>query len=66
VKLATTSIASKLYSIFALLAIVTVAVATVAVVNARHHAALTREYESAFAGAKNVERVNGLIYAVVM
>jgi methyl-accepting chemotaxis protein len=66
VKLTTLSIATKLYSIFALLAIVTVAVATVAVVNARHHAALTREYESAFAGAKNVERVNGLIYAVVM
>ena len=65
-KLTTTSIASKLYSIFALLAILTVAVATVAVVNARHHAALTHEYEFAFDGAKNVERVNGLIYAVVM
>jgi methyl-accepting chemotaxis protein len=51
---------------FALLAILTVCVATVAVINARHHAALTREYESAFDGAKNVERVNGLIYAVVM
>jgi len=45
---------------------VTVLVATVAVVNARRHAALTNDYESAFAGAKNVERVNGLIYAVVM
>jgi methyl-accepting chemotaxis protein len=66
VKLTTFSIATKLYSIFALLAIVTVVVATVAVVNARHHAALTHEYESAFAGAKNVERVNALIYAVVM
>lgn len=65
-KLTKFSIAIKLYSIFALLAIVTVMVATVAVVNARHHAALTHEYESAFAGAKNVERVNGLIYAVVM
>lgn len=62
----TASIASKLYLIFALLAILTLCVATVAVVNARRHAALTREYESAFAGAKNVERVNGLIYAVVM
>lgn len=65
-KLTKFSIAIKLYSIFALLAIVTVMVAMVAVVNARHHAALTHEYESAFAGAKNVERVNGLIYAVVM
>jgi methyl-accepting chemotaxis protein len=66
VKLTKFSIATKLYSIFALLAIVTVAVATVAVANARHHAALTDDYESAFAGAKNVERVDGLIYAVVM
>jgi methyl-accepting chemotaxis protein len=61
VKLTTLSIATKLYAIFALLAILTVAVATVAVANARHHAALTDEYESAFAGAKNVERVNALI-----
>jgi methyl-accepting chemotaxis protein len=66
VKLRTFSIAGKLYSIFALLALVTVLAAIVAVVNARRHAALTNEYEFAFAGAKNVERVNGLIYAVVM
>ncbi len=45
------SIATKLYAIFALLATVTVALAVVAVVNARHHAALTDEFESAFAGA---------------
>src|SRR5258705_7216030 len=38
----------------------------VAVLNARHHVALTDEFESAFAGAMNVERVNALIYAVVM
>jgi methyl-accepting chemotaxis protein len=66
VKLTTTSIASNLYSIFALLAILTVAVAAVGVASARRHAALAHEYESAFAGAKNVERVNALIYAVVM
>jgi methyl-accepting chemotaxis protein len=60
------SIASKLYAIFALLAIATVAVALVAVVNARHHTALTQEFEAASQGAKHVERLNGLIYAVAM
>ena len=60
------SIAAKLYAIFALLATATVALALVAVVNARHHAALTDEFESALQGSQNVERINGLIYAVVM
>ena len=60
------SIAAKLYAIFALLATITVALSVVAVSNARHHAALTDEFESANAGGRNVERVNGLIYAVVM
>ena len=60
------SIATKLYAIFALLATVTVALAAVAVVNARQHAALTDEFECAFAGALNVERVKALIYAIVM
>jgi methyl-accepting chemotaxis protein len=66
VKLPHFSIATKLYAIFALLATVTVALAIVAVSNARRHAALTDEFESAFAGAMNVERINTLIYAVVM
>ncbi len=60
------SIATKLYAIFALLAIATVALAAVAVVNARHHNALTQEFEAASQGAKHVERLNGLIYAVAM
>ena len=60
------SIATKLYAIFALLATVTVALAVVAVLNARHHAALTDEFEAAVAGAMNVERVNALIYAAEM
>ena len=60
------SIATKLYAIFALLATATVVLALVAVVNARRHAALTDEFESALQGAQNVERINGLIYAVVM
>jgi methyl-accepting chemotaxis protein len=58
------SIAAKLYAIFALMAITTFALSAVAVSNARHHAALTDEFESANAGSWNVERVNGLIYAV--
>jgi methyl-accepting chemotaxis protein len=66
VKLPHFSIATKLYAIFALLATVTVALAVVAVYNARRHAALTNEFESAFAGALNVERVNALIYAAEM
>jgi methyl-accepting chemotaxis protein len=66
VKLPQFSIAAKLYLIFALLAAVTVALATVAVSNARRHAALTDEFRSAFLGTLNVKLVNGLIYAVVM
>ena len=60
------SIAAKLYAIFALMATITLALAVGAVFNARKHAALTDEFESANAGTWNVERVNGLIYAVVM
>jgi methyl-accepting chemotaxis protein len=60
------SIAAKLYAIFALLATATVALAIVAVVNARRHAALTDEFEAALQGSQNVQRINGLIYAVVM
>ncbi len=58
------SIAAKLYVIFALMAATTLALSTVAVHNARDHAALTDEFESANNGSLNVERVNGLIYAV--
>jgi methyl-accepting chemotaxis protein len=60
------SIAAKLYAIFALMAITTLALSLVAVSDARHYAALTAEFESANAGTWNVQRVNGLIYAVVM
>jgi methyl-accepting chemotaxis protein len=58
------SIATKLYAIFALLAIATVALAIMAVVSARHHATLTHKFEEAFRGAQYVERLNGLIYAI--
>jgi methyl-accepting chemotaxis protein len=60
------SIAAKLYAIFALMATTTIALSVVAVSAARHHAALTGEFESANAGSWNVERVNGLIYAAMM
>jgi methyl-accepting chemotaxis protein len=58
------SIATKLYAIFALLATGTVVLALVATISARQHVRLTAEYEAALQGAQNVERVNGLIYAV--
>jgi methyl-accepting chemotaxis protein len=60
------SIAAKLYIIFTLLAVATLALAGIAVVNARHQAAMTAEYETSLVGTQNIERVNGLIYAVVM
>ncbi len=60
------SIAAKLYAIFALMATITVSLSVVAVQSARHHAALTDEFESSNSGTLNVERVNALIYAVVM
>jgi methyl-accepting chemotaxis protein len=66
VKLPQLTITTKLYVIFALLATMTVALAVVAVVNAYRHAQLTSEFESAYAGALNVQRIDGLIYAVVM
>jgi len=60
------TVVAKLYGIFTLLALTTVALAGIAVVNARHHAAIMGEYENSLVGTQNVERVNGLIYAVVM
>ncbi len=60
------SIATKLYAIFALLATVTVGLAAVAVVNAERHEALTEQFSAAFRGGQNIERINGLIYALVM
>jgi methyl-accepting chemotaxis protein len=60
------SIATKLYAIFALLATATVAFALVATLTARRHSDLTDNFDTAFQGAQNVERINGLIYAAVM
>ena len=48
------------------MAATTVALSVVAVSNARNHAALTDDFESANNGSWNVERINGLIFATVM
>ena len=60
------SISTKLYALFAVLAALTVILAGYAVFNSRQNAMLSDRLHSAFAGAQNVERVNSLIYAVVM
>jgi methyl-accepting chemotaxis protein len=65
VKLPRFSIAAKLYAIFALLATVTVVLAVFAVANASRHAALTEEFGAAFKGGQSIERINGLIYALL-
>jgi methyl-accepting chemotaxis protein len=57
------SIAAKLYVIFALMAATTLALSTAAVRGARHHAALTDDFQSANGGSLNVERVEGLVFA---
>ncbi len=58
------SIAAKLYAIFMLMATMTVVLGALAWFTARYHASLTDEFESAYTGGQNVERVNGLIFAV--
>ena len=58
------SIAAKLYAIFALMATTTVALSAVAVLNARHHAALTASFQASDSSGRAVERVRGLLYAV--
>src|SRR5205085_6465317 len=65
-KLPSLSIAAKLYTIFTLLATATIVLAVLAALNSRQNSALTDDFEKAFLGAQNVERVNGLVYAVVM
>jgi len=65
-KLPALSVSTKLYALFALLAALTVALAVTAVVSARRHAALADDFQAAFMGAQNVQKVNSLIYAVVM
>src|SRR3954471_9363876 len=65
-RLPTMSIAAKLYSIFALLAAVTLLGAVISNLNNRQNARLTEESAVAARAAENIERVNALVYAVVM
>jgi methyl-accepting chemotaxis protein len=65
-KLPNLSIAAKLYSIFALLAVVTALGAVISNINNRQNAQLAEEVSVAAHAAENIERVNALVYAVVM
>src|SRR5712691_2486164 len=60
------SLAAKLYAIFALFAVLTAAITILSDYNTRRNAALTEAIETASRSALNVERVNSLVYAVVM
>jgi methyl-accepting chemotaxis protein len=60
------SLATKLYSIFALFALLVAAITALSDYNTRQNAALTEAVATASRAALNVERVNSLVYAVVM
>ena len=60
------SLATKLYSIFSLFALLTAAITVLSDYNTRSSTALTDSIETASQAALNVERVNSLVYAVVM
>jgi methyl-accepting chemotaxis protein len=65
-KASSLSLAFKLYSIFALFALLTAAITALSDYNTRRGADLTQSIETASQAALNVERVNSLVYAVVM
>ena len=60
------SLATKLYSIFALFAVLVAAITALSDYNTRQNVALTEAVATASRAALNVERVNSLVYAVVM
>src|SRR5215813_9104552 len=60
------SLAARLYSIFSLFALLTAAIAVLSDYNSRKAAELTAALETANLAALNDERVNSLVYAVVM
>ena len=60
------SLATKLYSIFALFAVLVAAITALSDYNTRQNTALTEAVATASRAALNVERVNSLVYAVVM
>ncbi|HTB02061.1 MAG TPA: HAMP domain-containing methyl-accepting chemotaxis protein [Bradyrhizobium sp.] len=60
------SLAAKLYSMFALFGVLIATIALLSDFNTRRSADLTGAIETANRAALNVERVNSLVYAVVM
>ena len=60
------SLAAKLYSIFALFAVLVAAITALSDYNSRQSTELTEAVSIASRGALNVERINSLVYAVVM
>jgi methyl-accepting chemotaxis protein len=60
------SLAVKLYSVFTLFAVLIAAITALSDYNTRRNAELTAAIETANRAALNVERVNSLVYAVVM
>jgi methyl-accepting chemotaxis protein len=60
------SLATKLYSVFALFALLTAAITVLSDYNTRRNAELMDAIETASRAALNVERVNSLVYAIVM
>src|SRR5882757_3426549 len=60
------SLAARLYSIFALFAILTAAITALSDYNTRRNAELMESVDTASRAALNVERINSLVYAVVM
>src|SRR5260370_669954 len=60
------SLAAKLSSIFALFGVLIGAITALSDYNTRRHLELTEAVETASRAALNVERVNSLVYAVVM
>src|ERR1043165_2870796 len=60
------SLAAKLYSIFGLFAFLTAAITALSDYNTRRNTELTEAVSTASRAALNVERINSLVYAVVM
>src|ERR1700687_5594517 len=60
------SLAAKLYAVFALFGVLTAAITALSDYNTRRQLELTDAVETASRAALNVERVNSLVYAIVM
>ena len=60
------SLAARLYSLFALFAVLVAAITALSQYNTSQNAELTEQVSIASRAAVNVERINSLVYAVVM